>query len=1218
MQQIYGAARRTLALIAVLFLFSGAVSAQEFRATVSGAVTDPTGAQVPGANITVRETRTGTVNRTVSDSAGQYTIPFLQPGEYQITVDAPGFKTAERSAVTLQSSEHPIINFPLQLGATGETVNVSSDAPLVDQANASVGQVITTAQVEDLPLSGRTPAMLTQLSIGVISTAQPGQVHPFDNNAANSWSIGGTPKQTSEILLDGAPDTIWSGSLAYSPTQDSVQEVSVRAFDTDASFGHTLGGVINQTTKSGTNGLHGSLYEFGQISNLGANSFFNKNKAVPTARPVTHFNQYGLTVGGPVFVPKVFNGRDKLFFFFAWEGLKDSQPLTDLATVPTTAERAGDFSALLAAGCPTGLNNDPTKAAAVCNANPTAGSAFAKPYADPNQLYNPYTAVLSGSSVVRSPILNNNLLSVGTAFSPVALKLLQLLPAANTTGTSAGVNNYINNAPSTDNYNNEFGRVDWNMSSRSHLFMDIRHNILDQVKNNYFGNGTTGSTLHRENWGTALDEVFTLNPTTVMDVRANWTFFDESHGVPSPGYSPADFGLPTSLASNSQFVQLPTITFATSGTSCGNQNSFQCLGSTGSSLTPSTSYQLFGDVVKVLKRNTLKVGIDARQYRVSVENYGASSGNFTFADTYFRPTSGAAAIGFGGDLASFLLGLPTSVTYDQAARADYKSYYYGAFIQDDFHVSDQLTLNLGVRFDKDTPYGEKFGRTVNGFDPTATNAVTAAGAANYAAHPTSVLAANGFNTRGGLTYPSGNGGAPYQVNTNMISPRFGFSLSPAALHGKTVFRGGFGLFVTPANLANLNGVGTYSSTAITDQMGFSSTTSLSGSNNNFLTPALTLSNPFPNGFVAPTGSSLGASTFLGQNISFLAPVQHDPYAERWDLGFQQTLTANTLLEFLYVGNHGVHLPTTARNINATQRQFLSTLPTRDAALNTVYSANTTNPFAGLLPNTSLNSSTVSVGSLLAPYPQFGTITEQNDTVGQSYFNSANVRLEQRMKHGLSIVANYSFSKFIDATTFLNDQDPGPTARISPYDATHHVVVATTYHLPFGKGGAYSFGGSRVMNEIFGGFIVNAIYSFQTGNPLYFSADIPLAAGESLQDIRLNPRQVGGSPATNTAALNTAAFQTASAQQFVYHLRTLPQTIASVRADGINNLDASLLKDFHFSERSYFQLRFETFNALNHTTFAAPAISSASSSTFGTITAQANTPRFVQIGGRLVF
>jgi len=336
-----------IGLIVAGICLAGIGNTQEFRATLSGTVTDTTGAVVPSAAILVREILKGTVNKTISDSAGQYVVPFLQPGEYEITITATGFRTFTRSAMTLQSAEHPIINVELQVGNAAETVTVSSNAPLLDQANSSVGQVITASQVEDLPLSGRTPAMLAQLAVGVIATAQPVQVHPFDNNAGNSWSIGGTPNQTSEVLLDGSPDTTWAGSVAYSPTQDSVQEVSVRAFDTDASVGHTIGGAINQITKSGTNQLHGSIYEFSQISGIGANSWFNKNAAVPVPRPTTHFNQYGVTVGGPIFIPQVFNGKDKLFFFFAWEGLKDGQPKSNLTTVPTAAERAGDFSALL-------------------------------------------------------------------------------------------------------------------------------------------------------------------------------------------------------------------------------------------------------------------------------------------------------------------------------------------------------------------------------------------------------------------------------------------------------------------------------------------------------------------------------------------------------------------------------------------------------------------------------------------------------------------------------------------------------------------------------------------------------------------------------------------------------------------------------------------------------------------------------------------------------
>jgi hypothetical protein len=1207
-----------IGLIVVGICLAGIGNTQEFRATLSGTVTDTTGAVVPSAAILVREIRKGTVNKTISDSAGQYVVPFLQPGEYEITITATGFRTFTRSAMTLQSAEHPIINVELQVGNAAETVTVSSNAPLLDQASSSAGQVITASQVEDLPLSGRTPAMLAQLAVGVIATAQPVQVHPFDNNAGNSWSIGGTPNQTSEVLLDGSPDTTWAGSVAYSPTQDSVQEVSVRAFDTDASVGHTIGGAINQITKSGTNQLHGSIYEFSQISGIGANSWFNKNAAVPVPRPTTHFNQYGVTVGGPVFIPPVFNGKDKLFFFFAWEGLKDGQPKSNLTTVPTAAERAGDFSALLAGGCPNGLANDPTQAAAICNPDATHSSA----YADPNQLYDPYSATMSGNQIVRKPILNNNLLSVTSALNPVGLAYLKFLPEPNTTGTSVGSQNYLSNPSGTNDYNNQFGRLDWNISSRNHLFIDVRHNLLFQETSDFLGNGITAKTLQRENWGAVLDEVFTFNPTTVFDVRANWTFFGELHGTPASAYSPGSVGLPDALTDSSQYVQLPYVAFTTNGSSCSTQ-SFQCLGYTGASIDPSQNYQLFGDVVKVLNRHTLKFGIDARQYRVSAENYGASSGSFTFGDNFLTSGSSGAHVAFGADLAALLLGLPTGGSYFQAARADYSNYYYGVFVQDDWHVNDQLTLNLGLRFDYDTPYGEKLGRTVSGFDPAATNGVSLAAESNYAAHPAAPLPAGAFKARGGLTFPSANGGAPYQVESRTFSPRIGFSFSPARLYNHTVIRGGFGIFVNPATLASDSATGVYSTTPITNQQGFSATTSLVATNDNYLTPATTLSNPFPNGFSEPTGSADGVNTYLGQGISFMSPVEHDPYSERWDLGVQQTLTPNTLVEILYIGNHGVHLPWASQNINSMGRQYLSTLPYRDVALNSAYSASVANPFANLLPGTSLNGAKISVANLLAPYPEFGSITEQNQTIGQSYFHSANIRLEQRMSHGLNVVANYSFSKMIEANVFLNDQDPAPTRRIATYDATHHFALASTYHLPFGRGRAVSFGGSRLWDEIFGGFTVNGIYRYQGGNPVYFSADIPLQPGATLRDITINPRQVNGEPALDTTTFVTGSATSSGSGgfvngQFAYHLRTLPQTLSWVRADGINNLDASLLKDFRFTEKAYLQLRFETFNTLNHATFKAPAVTGATSSSFGRITAQANTPRSVQIGGRIVF
>ena len=1182
------------------------VLAQEYRGTITGVVADSTGALIPNASITVTELSTGSLHKTTSNSSGEYNVPFLLPGTYRIEAEAPGFTNLTRDNVVIQAGDHPAINLSMAIPGTSQTVEVTSAAPLIDESNASVGQVVTTQQVADLPVSGRNPISLTQLSVGVLTVGNPSQQGLF--GAGNTWSIGGTPNQVSEVLLDGSPDTTWSGNTAYSPTQESIQEVSVSIFDTDASFGHTIGGVINQISKSGTNRLHGSAYEFSQISALDANTFFNDAKNIRI--PVTHYNQYGLTVGGPVTIPHLFNGKDKLFFFFGWEGVHDSQPLTTENTVPTTAERTGDFSALLPLGCPTGYLNGNS---AVCS-NGTA---------NPYQLYNPYGATVNtAGTITRQPIAGNVLGNAGLALNPIAQAYMQYYPQANGTPLEAdGQENYTASAPSIDRYNNEFGRIDWNASARNHVFFDVRHNFRNQTKNNYFNNDATGSGLVRENYGVMVDEIFTLNPSTVFDVRANWTSYFEQHDAPSNALSPTSVGLPA-LTTASEFPQLPYIGFSGS---CGSFTSFQCLGDTGSGKDPTTIYQLFTDVVKTIGHHTLKVGVDLRQYRVDVINYGASAGSFTFGSNFVSQTSLSSAPTFGGDFASFLMGLPTSGTFLDAARDSFHSWYTAGFVQDDWRATEHLTLNMGIRFDQDSPYEEKFGRTVNGFNPTANLPITAQAMANYTAQPTGMLAAGSFNPVGGLTFPSGQNGAPYQTASHMVSPRFGFSYSPAKLPN-TTFRGGFGLFVTPDTISTLASTGVYSSNAITNQEGFSSTTSFISTNNNYLTPANTLSNPFPTGFALPTGSSLGAATYLGQTISFMAPVEHDPYSERWNLGVQHQFAGNILAEVDYVANHALHLPVAATQLNPIPRQYLSTSPGRDQTVINALSANTPNPFYGLLPGTSLGSTTTtSVGQLLSVHPQFPTsgqgfstgIIEDNNTEGSSNFESVDAHVEKRFSKGLSLIGSYSYSKVLEATTYLNDTDTALNYRISPFDFTQHFVAAGTYNLPFGKGRTFNTH-SRLLDELFGGFTINAIYTYQTGAPVFWPTDIPLLPGYTPSNITIDNSR----PSTQGAAINTSIFQTANAStngggQFQYHVRTLPQTLANIRQQPIDNLDSSILKDIHFTEGTYFQLRFETFNTLNHPTFAAPNVTSATSS-FGLITSQADSPRGVQIGGRFVF
>src|SRR5580658_1005829 len=416
---------KSVLVAAITVTLSIAAYAQEFRGTISGTVTDPAGAVVANAKVTAVETSTNTKVQTVSDSSGQYALPFLAPGQYSLTVESSGFRQAVRSGIQVGSGEHPVIDVTLAVGDTSQQVLVTGEAPMVNTENASTGQAITAAQVEELPLDGRTPMMLAQLSMGVISTSQPSLVHPFDSAGPAAISIGGLPSQTSELLMDGSPDATWDFRLAYSPMQDAVQEVRVKAFDNDAAYGHTGSGTANMILKTGTNQLHGTLWEFNQPDNLSANTYFNDKSGVPT--PVTHLNEYGLTASGPVFLPKVYDGRNKLFWYFGWESFIDSQPNTTLLTVPTAAERTGDFSALL-----------------------PAGSQY--------QLYNPYTAAQSGSTVTRMPFAGNMIPS--TMISPVGAAYMQYFPQPNVTNGvgPTGVNNYISNATTNDNFVNFLGR----------------------------------------------------------------------------------------------------------------------------------------------------------------------------------------------------------------------------------------------------------------------------------------------------------------------------------------------------------------------------------------------------------------------------------------------------------------------------------------------------------------------------------------------------------------------------------------------------------------------------------------------------------------------------------------------------------------------------------------------------------------------------------------
>ena len=508
------------------FLLFAGLQAQEFRATMSGTVTDAGGAYIPNVKVVAVQVSTGSKSHTVTNSDGQYSLPFLAPGVYALTAEFAGFKRYSRENVQLGSGDHPVIDIRMEVGDAATTVNVTSESPQLNSENASVGQSITTKEVEDLPLNGRTPLVLASLAMGVLATGQPSLIHPFDAGAAAGWSIGGSPAQVNEILIDGSPDATWDGRLAYSPPTDAVQEVVVKAFDSDSAFGHTGGGTINQILKSGTNRISGSVWEFNQPNNLLANNFFTNRDNLRV--PVLHYNQYGVTAGGPIWIPKVYDGRNKLFWFFAWEGLKDTQPISPNPTyisVPTAAMRNGDFSELLTLSSKT-------------------------------VLYNPFSATQNGSTITRQPFDNNMIPK--DRLNPIAQAYLKLIPLPNQPGPF-GAQNYASTTPTVDKYNNFLGRLDYNVSANDRLFFDLRSTDYSQSKNDYFGNNSTSSFLTRANWGGSLDNVFTVNATNVVDLRLNFTRLNEAHPSPTAGFDPASLGFPSYLGALSPYRQLPTL-----------------------------------------------------------------------------------------------------------------------------------------------------------------------------------------------------------------------------------------------------------------------------------------------------------------------------------------------------------------------------------------------------------------------------------------------------------------------------------------------------------------------------------------------------------------------------------------------------------------------------------------------------------------------------------
>ncbi|MBL8210594.1 MAG: TonB-dependent receptor [Bryobacterales bacterium] len=1136
-------------LLSLLCALAVTAAAQQYRATLNGRITDPQGAAIAKVKVVAIQTETGSKFETVSGDDGLYTIPFLPPSSYQVVAEASGFKKHERTGIQLGANEIVALDMELAIGQMTETVSVTAEAPILTTATASSGQVITTRQIENMPLSGRTPLALAQLAFGVTPTDDPRFTRPFDNAGPSGFSMGGSPSRSNELLIDGAPDTTGDSRVAYNPPVDAVAEVKAESFQADAAYGHTGGGTVNVVLKSGTNQFHGTLYEFNQISNTAATPFFT-NKVGGT-KPSSRFNQYGGTFSGPVLIPKLVDGRNRVFFFFAYEGIQDALPAPATATMPTTAQKGGDFSALL-----------------------NVGTAY--------QIFDPATGVAEGARVRRQPFPNNVI--PNSRLSPIAQNYLKYYADPNQPGRADGQDNFVSLTNGERNtFYNYLARVDLNLSDRNKLFVNFRTNKRIGQGGNSFGkaltdNPTATNALRRINWGIMLDDVYTLTPTFLVNTRLNWTRFEEPRVNYSEGFDSASLGFPAYLGATAPSKVLPRITFSR----------FTGVGDSGPRAFPFDSFQLFESFTKILSRHTLKFGADIRQLRESDFNYGFSNGTFTFGNNWTQgPLDNSPAAPLGQDLAAFLLGLPTSGQYDLAAARSNLSNYYAFFLQDDFRVRTNLTLNLGLRAERESGTTERFDRTVNGFNQSATSPISAAAERAYAANPIPELSA--FKLNGGVSFAGQGSRLIYSTPSLQFSPRFGLAWTVTP---KTVLRGGVGIYYFTYGVIGNNAPG------------FSQTTALVPTLDGYRTPRATLANPFPSGIEQPTGSSLGLATFLGRGVTVFNPQAKSQYSGRWELSVQRELSRNTVLEVGYMGNKAVRLPVDYA-ANGVPVEYLSTLQVRDQATINRLTSNVPNPMAGLIPGTPLNGTVVARNQLLRAYPQFSDVTLQRLNDGSSHYHAMQVRLERRFTGGLQLMGNYQWSKLLERRSRLNDQDPFLEKRLAAEDRTHRLVVSSTYDLPFGPGKQFASNVTGVARQVVGGWNVNTILTFQPGSPYTWGNVIYL--GGPLNNDGHNPDRT----------FDTSVFNRVNAQQLEWNRRTFPTRFNDARADGVNQVDLSIIKAFPIRERLSLTYRCEFFNLTNTPIFSAPNLSPTNTN-FGLITNQANQPRRIQMALRLVF
>ena len=1047
----------------LLVILASVSFAQEFRATVGGVVTDPSGKPVEQAKVIATNVERGVSYEAATDSGGRYNVPFLMPGTYVITVEKPQFKKFVRDGLTVLATDRLTIDVKLELGVIAESVRVSGEAPLPQTGSATRQGVLENRILESVPAGGRNIFALQYDQPGVVKTGTYwGSMELYAFGNVNGVTINGGKSGENEVVLDGVTNTKSDRGVSFVPALSTVQEFTVQTNSYDAQFGRVGGGVSLINLKSGTNAPHGQLYEYLKNDRLRANDWVSNKDGEP--RSAFKNNTFGFELDGPIRIPKVIDGRNKAFFLISYEGLREHAAGGEIRTLPTPEQLKGDFSKL---------------------------------YDDNGNLvtiYDPLSTHLGpdGKTYVRTPFIGNVIPT--NRINPVAANVAAFYPPPNLPGDGPSQqNNYSKVLPETNGYNSWLGKMDYVLSDKSRLSFRYGQTPWLNYSGLVWGNNVAEpsnrypSTRIPRNWG--ADWTYALSPTVVLDLRGGLARYEATFGNSfGVNYDSRQLGFPDALVSQFTHLEFPRF----------NVGDYSEIGSNGVLIYSTQSTSSLQPSVSVTQgRHNLRLGAEFRRYDDNTVNPGLGSGSYNFDESWTQANPQRSDSGSGNAFASFLLGYPSGGYVDRNIDPAYRSKYYALFVQDDFRVTSRMALNLGLRWDYETPRVERYDRMVRGFafdqaSPIADAVKTSPAAANCPACSAGLT--------GGLLYAGGGNGRyafdPHRAN---FQPRLGIAYR---ITSKLVFRGGYALSYLGQNSSG-------------QATGYSRQTPLVASLDNGLTPAASLSDPFPasiypSGLLTPIGNTQGLSTNLGQSVTFQYLDRPLPYSQQYSAGFQYQLRGGWLADVSYVGNITRRLPVTLP-INFIPDNVLNSIPVdqRQAYFN----QQVPNPMTGLLPNSALNGATVARQQLLFAFPQYGSGSQMTDVpIGRVRYDSAQLSLTRRFSGGLAMTFAYTISKNLEKVSTLNPQDvdlanPLNTKlekRVVQFDVPRQFSVIGTYDLPVGKGRHFGSGMSRWADGIAGSWTVSGVYMSHSGYPLAFPNAAPLEARSAeLSDAQRN-------------------------------------------------------------------------------------------------------------------